>query len=125
TMLDVKAWVAGAGVVVLLWFFLADYVPLLRRGKRARDILLGTLGVVSFMCWFNLFRFHFDPFIHYYEFYHYYLGAKYTQELEYTRIYECTAIAEAEYAPFLKPALEQLTIRDLTTNELMPAPEIL
>ena len=36
TMLDVKAWVAGIGAAVLMWYFLADHVPLLRRGKRAR-----------------------------------------------------------------------------------------
>jgi hypothetical protein len=125
TMLDVKAWVAGLGAAVLMWYFLADLLPTLRRGKRARDILLGALGILSFCCWFNLFRFHFEPFIHYYEFYHYYLGAKYTPELQYTHIYECTVVAEAEYAPYLRPALERITIRDLKTNELMLATEAL
>ena len=124
-MLDFKAWVAGAGALLLFWLFLSDHVPFLRRGRRVRDVLLALLGLLSFACWFNLFRFHFDPFIHYYEFYHYYLGAKYTPELEYTRLYECTVIAEAEYAPYLTPQLARLRVRDLTTNELMNAPEIL
>ena len=49
------------------------------------------------LSWWNLGRFHFNPFIHYYEFYHYYLGAKYAPELGYTRLYECTVAAEDEY----------------------------
>jgi hypothetical protein len=125
TMLDVKAWVAAAGAIVLFWYFLGDYVPELRVGRRVRDGLLAFVGIVSFFAFFNFGRFHFDPFIHYYEFYHYYLGAKYTPEIEYTRLYECTVIAEAETDPHLIPALRRLKVRDLTTNELMSAVDVM
>jgi hypothetical protein len=123
-MVDIKAWVAGVGAAVLLWYLLAERLPRFRPYRRVRDFLLAGLGLVSVACWFNLGRFHFDPFIHYYEFYHYYLGAKYYRELGYTRIYECTIVAEAQYT-WLGPALKHLRIRDLKTNELTTPDEIL
>lgn len=122
-MLDVKATVACIGGVILLWYFLADWspavkrFPALARGRRVRDVSLASIAVVAVACWWNLGRFHFNSFIHYYEFYHYYLGAKYAPELGYTRIYECTVAAEDELA-HLGPRLERLEIRDLTNNVL-------
>ena len=119
-MVQIKAALAVVGAILLLWYWLADDVPPLRRWRRLRDGLLITLGLVSCVSWWNLGRFHFSPFIHYYEFYHYYLGAKYAPELGYTRLYECTVAAEDEYA-HLGPRLERLEIRDLTTNVLGPS----
>ncbi len=119
-MVQVKAGLAIAGAILLLWYWLADDMPLLRRWRRLRDGLLITMGLVSCLAWWNLGRFHFSPFIHYYEFYHYYLGAKYAPELGYTRLYECTVAAEDELA-HLGPMLERIEIRDLTTNVLGPS----
>ena len=123
-MVDVKIGVALVGAGVLLWIFLADRTRRLRPGRRARELLLATLGMLACACWWNLGRFHFDSFIHYYEFYHYYLGAKYAPELGYTRLYECTVAAEDEYA-HLGAALERMTIRDLTTNTLITTSDAL
>lgn len=119
-MVQLKAGLAVAGAVLLLWYWLADDVPWLARGRKLRDGLLIAIGVLSCAMWWNLGRFHFNPFIHYYEFYHYYLGAKYQPELGYTRLYECTVVAEDELA-HLGPRLERLEIRDLTNNVLGPS----
>jgi hypothetical protein len=117
SMVQLKAGLAVAGAVLLLWYWLADDIPALRRWRRWRDGLLIALGLLSCASWWNLGRFHFNPFIHYYEFYHYYLGAKYAPELGYTRLYECTVAAEDEYA-HLGLRLERILVRDLTTNVL-------
>ena len=119
-MVQLKAGLAVAGAILLLWYWLADDVPALRRWRRWRDGLLIALGLLSCASWWNLGRYHFNPFIHYYEFYHYYLGAKYAPELGYTRLYECTIAAEDEFA-HLGARLERLEIRDLTTNVLGPS----
>ena len=123
-MVQVKAAIAVVGAILLLWYWLADDVPRLRRWRRLRDGLLIAIGLVSCVSWWNIGRFHFNPFIHYYEFYHYYLGAKYAPELGYTRLYECTVAAEEEYA-HLGPRLERAPIRDLTTNVLGSSAEAL
>jgi hypothetical protein len=123
-MVQLKAGLAIAGAILLLWYWLADDMPALRRYRRLRDGLLIALAVLSCASWWNLGRFHFNPFIHYYEFYHYYLGAKYAPELGYTRLYECTVAAEDEFA-HLGPQLERLPIRDLTTNVLGPSADAL
>ena len=123
-MVQLKAALAVVGAILLLWYWLADDVPLLRRWRRVRDGLLIAIGLVSCAAWWNLGRFHFSPFIHYYEFYHYYLGAKYAPELGYTRLYECTVAAEDEFA-HLGPRLERAPIRDLTTNVLGSSAEAL
>ena len=94
-MVQLKAGLAVVGALLLLWYWLADDVPLLRRWRRLRDGLLIAIGLVSCASWWNLGRFHFNPFIHYYEFYHYYLGAKYAPELGYTRLYDCTVAADS------------------------------
>jgi hypothetical protein len=119
-MVQLKAGLAVAGAILLLWYWLADDLPPLRRWRRLRDGLLIAIGLLSCASWWNLGRFHFSPFIHYYEFYHYYLGAKYAPELGYTRLYDCTVAAEDEFA-HLGPRLERIEIRDLNTNVLGPS----
>ena len=119
-MVQLKAALAVVGAVLLLWYWLADDMPLLRRWRRLRDGLLIAVGLLSCAMWWNLGRYHFPPFIHYYEFYHYYLGAKYQPELGYTHLYECTVVAEDEFA-HLGARLERTEIRDLTTNILGPS----
>lgn len=116
-MVEIKAGLAVAGAIVLLWYWLADDVPQLRRGKRLRDAALLIVGILSCASWWNFGRFHFEQFIHYHELYHYYLGAKYAPELGFTRLYECTVAAEDEFA-HLGPLLERVPVRDLTTNVL-------
>jgi hypothetical protein len=124
SMVVVKMAVALVGAAVLVWFFLAERLPDLRRGRRVREGLLALLGIVSCACWWNLGRYHFNGVVHYYEFYHYYLGAKYAPELGYTRIYDCTLAAESEI-PDVRPRLETLQVRDLTNNVLTSATAML
>lgn len=123
-MADVKYVLAIIGAGLLAWYAAAETHERFRPGKRVRDGLLILLGLLSTAAWWNLGRFHFNPFIHYYEFYHYYLGAKYAPELGYTRLYECTVAAEAEI-PGLGRRLERLDIRDLKTNTLTSSHEAL
>lgn len=123
-MVELKFALALAGAALLLWYWLADDVAALRRGRRARDALLVALGLISCASWWNFGRFHYDRFVHYYDFYHYYMGAKYAPELGYTRLYRCTVVAEAEIA-HLGPRLERLRIRDLRDNSFTTAAELL
>jgi len=117
-MLRLKAAIAFAGVLLLLWYWLAEQRPALRPGGRLRDALLLTLGVIACASWWNLGRFHFgSSILHYREMFHYYLGAKYAPELGYTRLYECSFVAEAEFA-HLGARLVPLKIRDLATNQV-------
>jgi hypothetical protein len=116
-MVQVKLVLALIGSGLLLWYWLADDMPLLRRGRRVRDGLLVALGLISFYAWWNLGRYHFEQFRHYHELYHYVLGAKYAPELGYTRIYDCTVVAEAEYA-HVGRYLARVPVRDLTNNVL-------
>lgn len=125
-MVQFKAGLAAVGALLLLWYWLAEDDPKLRRGRRVRDALLILIGIVSCASWWNLGRFHFGPSftIHYHEFYHYYLGGKYAPELGYTRLYACTIVAEDEDT-HLGPVLAQMKIRDLRTNLLVPAAPVL
>ena len=125
-MVQFKAGLAAAGALLLYWTWVAGED---RRGRRLRDALFITVGIVSCASWWNLGRFHFTlPYpIHYHEFFHYYLGGKYSRELGYTRLYECTLIAADENGEFARPGPSpaQLRIRDLGTNLLIPAAPVL
>ncbi len=111
----VKASVAAVAALVLAWSLT------LRRfgeGRAFKGLLLG-LALFSALCFFNLFRFHFDRFLHVWEIYHYYVGAKYFPELGYTRLYACTALADQESGA--GPPLSARRIRDLRSNLLTQA----
>jgi hypothetical protein len=121
-MVHFKGGLSAVGALLLLWYWLAEDDPKLRRGQRLRDGLLILIGIVSCASWWNLGRFHFTPSftIHYHEFFHYYLGGKYAPELGYTHLYDCAVVAEDEYA-HRGPALAQLKIRDLRNNVMVSA----
>ena len=70
-------------------------LPSVRRGARHHGPAAGP-GALLRLLLFNLFRFHFDRYLHVWEIYHYYVGAKYFPELGYTRLYTCTALADEE-----------------------------
>jgi hypothetical protein len=93
------------------------------RFRRLRPLLLSGLGVVALACWWELGHFHFPTYLQVHEHYHYYLGAKYFPELEYTRLYQCTAVADVEAG--LRQQVVRLWIRDLSTNRLTPAKDII
>jgi hypothetical protein len=116
TMVGIKGALAGAGSLLLIWGWW-----LRRRGqpdnhKKLRDYLLGGMGVFALLCWWNLFHYHFDNYLHVWEHYHYYMGAKYFRELGYTRLYTCTAAAEIDQG--FKERVAHRQIRNLVTNHL-------
>jgi hypothetical protein len=94
-----------------------------RRPGRVFDALLAVLGLLAAACWWNLGRFNFPMFGHPSETYHYYVGAKYFRELGYTNLYRCTALADAEAGRGAEVAARWA--RDLGTNRLVPAAELL
>ncbi len=90
---------------------------------RVFDALLAALGVLAAACGWNLGRFHYPMFGHPSETYHYYVGAKYFPELGYTGLYRCTALADAETGR--REDVEARYARDLDTNRIVPARELL
>ncbi len=117
----VKAATAAAGALLL-------GVGALRSARggppgRVFDGLLAGLGLLAAACWWNLGRFHYPMFGHPSETYHYYVGAKYFPELDYTGLYRCTALADAESGR--RAEVEARYARDLGTNRIVPAAELL
>src|SRR5262245_568091 len=117
----VKAATAAAGALLLGAGALRS-----ARGRapgRSFDALLAALGLLAAACWWNLGRFHYPGFGHASETYHYYVGGKYFPELGYTGLYRCTALADAEAGR--RAEVEARYARDLGTNRIVPAAELL
>jgi hypothetical protein len=118
---SLKATVAVAGTLLL------GFVAVQRRRGRApgrvADGLLAALGALAAACWGNLGSFHHPGFGHASETYHYLVGAKYFPELGYANLYRCTAIADAESGRRGEALARHA--RDLETNLLVPAAELL
>jgi len=112
----IKALVAALGTLVLFWGFAVARAGRPETDQRARDVALAVLGVLAFVCWFNVGKFHFGTRIHYWDTYHYYVGGKYFPELGYTRLYECSALADIEDG--LGAQVRARKMRDLATNTL-------
>jgi len=115
-MVPIKAGLAIAAAVLLVAGAHLAYTKREHVLRRTRDVLLATVGVASLCCYFNLFHFHFDDYLHQWDIYHYYVGAKYLPELGYNRLYECTVIAEKEIDD--GHVEHGRLITDLTTNDL-------
>ncbi len=111
----IKASVAAVAALVLT---LALLFRRFGEGRAFTALLLG-LALFSALCFFNLFRFHFDRYLHVWEIYHYYVGAKYFPELGYTHLYTCTALADQESGA--GQPLPARRIRDLRSNLLTRA----
>jgi len=92
--------------------------------RRLRKILLGTMGVLGFLTFFNFGFWHFPSFVHGWDTFHYFIGAKYFKELHYERLYECVAIADAE-DPQLRRRVELRKLTNLRTNEVETTADIL
>jgi hypothetical protein len=115
------AWVNTTALVVAALALALSYV---RRPRLARPrphppatAAATALAALSIAVWGNLGTVQLP--YHRWEQFHYFIGAKYFPELGYTRLYQCTAIAEAER--FGRAAVTRRTIRDLTTDTLVPA----
>jgi hypothetical protein len=91
---------------------------------RLRRILLGTMGVLGFLSFFNFGFWHFPGFVHGWDTFHYYVGAKYFKEIHYERLYECVATADSE-EPGLRRRVELRKITNLRTNVVEKTDDIL
>jgi hypothetical protein len=84
--------------------------------RRARDAALAVLGVLGVLGWWHFLAFPPWGHVHGHDALHYYLGARYFPELGYTHLYLCTLGADLERG--IDPGTR---LRDLETNELVPA----
>ena len=92
--------------------------------KRLRAAIVGVMGVLAFLTYFNFGFFHFPNFIHGWDTFHYYIGSKYFKELSYERLYECVAIADSE-EPNLRRRVELRKMTNLRTNIVETTADIL
>jgi hypothetical protein len=92
--------------------------------KRLRAALIGVMGVLAFLTYFNFGFFHFNNFIHGWDTFHYYVGSKYFKEISYERLYECVAIADSE-EPNLRRRVELRKMTNLRTNLVETTADIL
>jgi hypothetical protein len=111
-MMGIKGGLAGAGTALLLWGFFLRRNGTPNAHKKLRDRLLAGMGVLSLLCFWNLFHFHFDNYLHIWEHYHYFVGSKYFRELGYARLYYCTAVADEE------AGVHHKDMTNLVTNQL-------
>lgn len=93
------------------------------RGSRTARVLLGSVALLAAAAWVNFGNFRYHTVAHSWELYHYYVGARYFPELGYTHLYDCAAIAEAEDDG--PAALADRRLRDLTTNEVVFARDVI
>jgi hypothetical protein len=92
--------------------------------SKVRDVIVGVMGVLAFLTYFNFGSFHFPNFIHGWDTFHYYIGSKYFKELSYDRLYECVAIADSE-EPGLRRRVELRKMTNLRTNLVETTADIL
>src|SRR5262245_30397457 len=113
--------VAAAGFAAVLYACLARRTSDPRQRSRARAVL-GGAALAAALAWTNFLNFHFTGLVHFHELFHYYVGAKYAPELAYDGLYECSALADREAGI---AEVERRPIRDLRSDRLVPAAEVL
>jgi hypothetical protein len=124
--------VAKLGIALATMLLLLAGLLLRRAGRpdafrRGRDALLGALGILGALGWWNFLGFGFPNYLHVHDGYHYFVGARYFSELGYTRLYTCTVVADIEAGA--GDDLEGRRVRNLETNfvqrgsELLKSPE--
>ena len=91
---------------------------------RVRNAILGLMGVLAFLTYFNFGAFHFWSFVHGWDTFHYYVGAKYFKELRYDGLYECVAVADSQ-EPNLRRRVELRKMTNLRTNRVESTTDIL
>jgi hypothetical protein len=91
---------------------------------RWRKRVMGVLGVLGLLAYFNFGAFHFGGiYVHLWDGLHHYLGAKYIDELGYDGLYDCVAVADAE-DPVLAPRAGRRVLTDLRTNAMTTAADV-
>ena len=115
---------AGLGILFLWWERKLSNAGRLAATKRVRNALVGVMGVLAFLTYFNFGSFHFPNFIHGWDTFHYYIGSKYFKEISYERLYECVAVADSE-EPNLRRRVELRKMTNLRTNLVETTADIL
>ena len=115
---------AGLGILFIWWERKLSDAGKAAAKKRLRAALVGVMGVLAFLTYFNFGFFHFPNFIHGWDTFHYYIGSKYFKELSYERLYECVAIADSE-EPGLRRRVELRKMTNLRTNLVETSADIL
>ncbi len=114
--------IAGLALVLLTWRLAATSMPAPR--LRRWRFLLGVTALLAALSFWNFLNFrYYGGVVHLWDAYHYYVGAKYFPEIGYSSLYECSALAEADDGDI--DALRQRQMRDLSTNQLVPAESVL
>jgi len=111
------------GATAVLGLLAATWVASRPRARRAARVLLGVAALLSALAWVNFGNFRYHDVAHVWEVYHYYVGAKYFPELGYDRLYACSTVAEAEDNG--AAGLKDRSVRDLTTNRVVFADDVL
>ena len=117
------AWAAGITAIAASLgsvYYLRNDKPWMGYTERVALLCVATAATLA---WVNFGTFHGGRAVHYHDSLHYYLGSKYFKENRYTHLYHCAAIAEVEDGR--KRFVERRKIRNLTTNALLPADEVL
>ncbi len=112
------------GIAFLWWERKLSDAGRLAAKKRVRNALVGVMGVLAFLTYFNFGFFHFPNFIHGWDTFHYYIGSKYFKELSYERLYECVAVADSE-EPNLRRRVELRKMTNLRNNVVETTADIL
>jgi hypothetical protein len=115
---------AGLGILFLWWERKLSDAGRMAAKKRVRNAIVGVMGVLAFLTYFNFGFFHFPNFIHGWDTFHYYIGSKYFKEISYERLYECVAIADSE-EPNLRRRVELRKMTNLRTNLVETSADIL
>jgi hypothetical protein len=125
---DSSAWwefiLACLGIAFLWWEKKLSDAGKSAVKRRLRTAIVGVMGVLAFLTYFNFGWFHFPNFVHGWDTFHYYIGSKYFKELSYERLYECVAIADSE-EPNLRRRVELRKMTNLRTNLVETTADIL
>ncbi len=106
----------AAGLKIAIALATALLLATRRPRGRAGDALLAALGIAGALGWWYWGTAPIWNDVHVHDAFHYQLGARFFPELGYTHLYECALAADLEAG--LDPGPR---IRDLATNELVPA----
>jgi hypothetical protein len=115
---------AGLGLAFLWWERKLGDTGRAAVKRRLRTAIVGVMGVLAFLTYFNFGSFHFPNFIHGWDTFHYYIGSKYFKELRYERLYECVAVADSE-EPGLRRRVELRKMTNLRNNVVETTADIL